>query len=1043
MYALGILSIEKLDNLRAALFMTLLFIALAFSAHIVLPLIRKARPDSISGGPVSIALSTSTNYFDQYLDEIIYFFEASDYDIVVLEDIDRFNDPYIFENLRQLNTLLNSSKQIGKHIWFIYAVKDSIFHVDTASKTPALDGNRTKFFDLIVPTVPFITHKTSRDIMVGMFVNKYGIDGNVIGIVAKYAPDMRLVKNIFNEFTVFYKKIFADSNSLALSPSNMFALMVYKNIEVQDFETIKHGTSRLDMIYAKSRSFVEGQYNLLNSEAVEIRRKINDQDGVGWRSSYLGNKLISHIQTMMEDKSGFLDSYQFNGKSYMRSDELKVKEFWLDLCDAADNDPLTINYSLKPTNRSYYYNQRKSENLTVATIKQMVGDDLDVTRWKAEESQALRDKLSSVEKEMDSIRTKSIKQLASEHAEFRDAVSKLAESELLAALVVAGYIDENYALYTSVYREENVSLKGRNYIIQNIQANKQDIYYKFNGDDDVKNTLDDLDEIYFEDRNIYNFDILNYLLKAKDKRLALIISSLLEATDADKSFLNKFFEGKNDTEALVASLSPVWPGIFEYLVSCTSIDNDLKNRLLHVAIVNSDNDLDYTISNSVTDYISHYATSIECIAGTSTVFVVGKVRRLLRIFKPRLVSVQGIGSSQIKEFVEESDLYEINAPNLSEFVGSTNLSLDNIKQRPEVLRYVSANLASYFDVVNKSTYTEYTVEHGENFASFLNGTVGQPIVQIEKLIQESSGDCLIDDINIVDSSLWHILLANVRVVNTIHNVLDYFKLVEQRLDDTLTDYLSASEALADTCEDEEHRELKKTLAIAILNSPALKTKTKVDIVANLALKTRLEVDDFESQNGEIYGLLIEANVIEDSEEAFAKLADRAWQTRESYIAKSEGFERYVDNVKLQTEDITGIATSITINDEVKTHILKNIASYKDEISMEGANRFAKYAIDHDVPLEVSALREVFDGSDPGVCSQLLVNNIANLTREDMLILLPLTGGEYAKLAQAGRRPTFNNTERNVTLVRRLKELSIVSSYEADHDKLRVNVKTQL
>lgn len=1042
MYVLGSLSIAKLDNLRAALFMALTFVVSAFLVQAIMPLAKRLQPDKISGGPVSIALSASANYFDQHLDEIIYFFEASKYDIVVLEDIDRFNDPYIFENLRQLNTLLNNSKQINKRIRFIYAVKDSIFHVDGADKSPALDGNRTKFFDLIVPTVPFITHKTSRDIMASMFINKYGIDRNVIGIVAKHAPDMRLVKNIFNEFTVFYKKIIADSESLALSPSNLFGLIVYKNIEVQDFEEIKHGTSRLDAIYAESRSFVEKRYDALNAEAAEIRKKINAQDGVGWRSNYLGDKLIAHVQAMLDDKNAFLNSYQFNGKTYARSDELKTKDFWLEMCDAADDDTLVVTYSPKPSS-GYYYGQPATENLTVATIKQAVHDDLDAAGWKTEESQPLRDKLASIEKEMDSVRTKSIKQLFAEHANFRDAVSKLAQSELLADLIAAGYIDENYALYTSIYREENVSLKGRNYIIQNIQANKQDIYYKFDGDEDVKSTLDDLDEIYFEGRNIYNFDILNYLLKAKDNRLAPIIGNLSEATDTDRAFLDKFLEGKNSSEALVASLAPVWPGIFDYLVSCVSVDNDLRNRLLHLAIVNSDNDLEYTTSNSVTDYLSHHAAGIECIAAVASVAITAKAQRLLQIFKPQLVSIKGINNPQAKEFVEENDLYEINADNLSELTGSANLSLDTIKQRPAVLRYVSANLASYLDVVSKSADTKHTIEEGENFVPVLNEVAGQQVAQIEKLVEKASSNCLVEDINVVDSSLWPILFADIRAVNTVHNALDYFKLAEQKLDDILTEYLSVSETLAGKCEEEEHKELKKAFAIAVLNSPTLKVQTKVSIAAALELEIYLEVNEFDSQNGELYGLLLEAGVIEDSEETFAKLAGNAWQTRESYIAKSEGFEKYVDNVKLQAEDITGIATSAIIKDEVKTHVLKNIASYKDDISIEGAVQFAKYALGREVSLSASALQELFDGSDPEVCAQLLVNNLANLTREDMLALLPLAGGEYAKLAQAGRRPTFDNTERDNTLIQRLKELAIVSSHEIEGDKLRANVKTQL
>lgn len=49
-------------------------------------------------------------------------------DVVIIEDLDRFEDPSIYASLRELNTLLNSSGQLRKRpVHFIYAVRDSIF----------------------------------------------------------------------------------------------------------------------------------------------------------------------------------------------------------------------------------------------------------------------------------------------------------------------------------------------------------------------------------------------------------------------------------------------------------------------------------------------------------------------------------------------------------------------------------------------------------------------------------------------------------------------------------------------------------------------------------------------------------------------------------------------------------------------------------------------------------------------------------------------------------------------------------------------------
>ena len=66
--------------------------------------------------------------FNKYLDEIIYFFQCSEYDIVIFEDIDRFNEAlFIIEKLKELNYLLNTSSKITRKISFIYAIKDDFF----------------------------------------------------------------------------------------------------------------------------------------------------------------------------------------------------------------------------------------------------------------------------------------------------------------------------------------------------------------------------------------------------------------------------------------------------------------------------------------------------------------------------------------------------------------------------------------------------------------------------------------------------------------------------------------------------------------------------------------------------------------------------------------------------------------------------------------------------------------------------------------------------------------------------------------------------
>ncbi|MEJ1113200.1 hypothetical protein WBN73_02760 [Paenarthrobacter sp. CCNWLY172] len=71
-----------------------------------------------------------TTYFDSFLDEIVALFDTVKPKFVIFEDLDRFEDPQIFDSLRELNTLVNASAnwQAGNEpLRFIYAIKDSLF----------------------------------------------------------------------------------------------------------------------------------------------------------------------------------------------------------------------------------------------------------------------------------------------------------------------------------------------------------------------------------------------------------------------------------------------------------------------------------------------------------------------------------------------------------------------------------------------------------------------------------------------------------------------------------------------------------------------------------------------------------------------------------------------------------------------------------------------------------------------------------------------------------------------------------------------------
>lgn len=134
-----------------------------------------------------IEVVENNSIFNRHLDKILYFFQVTKYDVVIIEDLDRFGTPNIFLKLRELNQLINESKIVGRHITFIYAIKDDIFK----------DEERTKFFDYIITVIPVINPSNSKDKLKAALKSK-GCDNEILdddlSEMAFFIQGMRILK---------------------------------------------------------------------------------------------------------------------------------------------------------------------------------------------------------------------------------------------------------------------------------------------------------------------------------------------------------------------------------------------------------------------------------------------------------------------------------------------------------------------------------------------------------------------------------------------------------------------------------------------------------------------------------------------------------------------------------------------------------------------------------------------------------------------------------------------------------------------------------
>ena len=131
----------------------LLFVSACIYRLVKLAVSISALKFSVPHAEIEIGKEISKSALNTYLDEILYFFSVSKYEVVFIEDLDRFDQSDIFVKLRELNQLINNSKKVKQNVVFVYAIKDDMF----------MNKERTKFFDFIIPVIPVINNSNSKD----------------------------------------------------------------------------------------------------------------------------------------------------------------------------------------------------------------------------------------------------------------------------------------------------------------------------------------------------------------------------------------------------------------------------------------------------------------------------------------------------------------------------------------------------------------------------------------------------------------------------------------------------------------------------------------------------------------------------------------------------------------------------------------------------------------------------------------------------------------------------------------------------------------
>lgn len=716
----------------------------------------------------------SFSYFDQYLDEILYFFEANEYDTVIFEDLDRFDNPLIFEHLRELNLLLNNADGIKKKgnekkIHFIYALRDSVFEPDSfeatgeysssESKGGTVPGSgRVKFFDEVIPLMPFLSDLSAYDHMKAIFKAELKLIKDeeerekfdrCLRTAAPSLVDMRLIKAIRNEYLVLFDQMGPHTRrgvNLGLRESAILAMTIFKNIHPREFENARVGDGWLNKVYEAYFSAVEAKVSALKEELAWCKSSELADKTLSERALELGERLNHALSKLY----GGHPTLKMQSNSYS-SQELKAVEFWEVFISLPDDGEIAVSeyrrgYQLDggfSKNQLIFLMNLKSEDLALFKAASNPGSREKELR---EEIDALLGADYPDVKGLTWLRNKGDSQV---ERTFEEVVLRDAPDPLAAQLILNGFIGKDYRLYTALFPDE-----GRasviNFITNHVNHNRTAIDFPLD-DGDCAELIKRLGVDQYENACTFNCDLLGYLVVHEQDFAKLMVRSACKSMDGQgKKLLVRFIEEKDEeywlNNTVLGTMSAELDNIIPLIIDGV-VPSELRLKAMFFALGSLNEEKTY----SVEGFSCWLGSKWETLLLDETLMAPGAFHKALLVFEdsgfeaPILSNVDDLF---VQEIVERG-LFVITRDNL--MIATNASSVLPLERLFSLHRSVFARI-----VRNSGALNEYLscLETGEfAFSSFEHepfvicvGLAGSDESLLGMLIGLCSKDMVIDDV---------------------------------------------------------------------------------------------------------------------------------------------------------------------------------------------------------------------------------------------------------------------------------------------------------
>lgn len=982
---------------------------------------------------------------NRYIDEILYFFEATKYEVVVIEDLDRFKNTEIFIKLRELNTLLNNYEKMARKIVFVYALRDEVFK----------DSSRTKFFEFIIPVIPVINCQNASDILLNIKSENpesvlKDIDENLLQDAGLYIDDMRLLKNCVNEFIIYDRKINADDyrhgadrNAICHDRNKILALIMYKNLYPEDFARLAHNEGELFGIFKKKGDIIQKRIKEIADEIPPLESEISatesqsDLDITELRLAYIA-KIVSkkkgddyikdNLQEFASDEkfaalknsASFPSYYIYNRSSY--HDNI-----------ASRSIPYDFRAIEKEVNPQYTYDQRE----------QFIKDR------KSGKVSKLKDQIARRKTLIASMPQMTMEELLKEipATEFTGDVKGI-NVDFIMFLLRNGYIDENYFDYMSYFYPGAISQTDRQYLLLIKNRRNPELNLPLNKPENVVKRIRNEE---WKLPAVLNYAMLDHLLESKDGHLEYFIRAFFEykAARHDFAFLSQY--RNTDMQQMryfdaelykVFSQHENWP---------------------NVLFAGEDKDMVYDFFVSV---------DVDASQDTYTGFLSSDVSFLHRSVDSDIVENR-IKALHLKlDLTEETENYPVFPVLLK--CNAYNISRNNFDILLRALDKESHEtpITDYYTRVSRlpeKSVKEYAIKNIESFANNVmlcgSGAVSEcedafiELLNLDSLPDDTKKElikrnsCKISDMaRITHTNMQPYLLNENKMVSTWKNIMECFKNNGNHLEESLVHFINDEKNAAELAKerpltDEEIKnengnyEIVQTLYHEILpcEDLSLAAYSKIMAICPWYYKSLSAYDI----SAEKMKLLIEERKISLTEENYTGIKKEHPQLLPAFV-----FVRFSDFIKndlnLETtgEDMLAFLDSGELNSEQKTQLLSaGFAVWKTMTDIGSLAKIGKTMMEIRFSGKFAVPVNSIIGSMASVADKIGILELQhrNIKSEDIARIVAGLGAEYAALIERkGRCPKIEQTPENEKLAKVLEATGLISSTALKGDKIEIH-----